>query len=189
MKINKLLIGCSIFISISPLTGCSNKSDTNIEDLIKTTVVSEEELTKNAREITGPLPDNSIANKNDTSYENNPDIIGQPTIDVIGEITEIHDTSITISIEEKVKAEPPEGLTLDPTLDGTKIITKEQTLTVTNETFINIEKEDKTTAASYSQIKVGDIVKFSYTSYKTGEQILSTITIINTDSNETSNSE
>lgn len=189
MKINKLLIGCSILITISPITGCSNKSDSKIDDLIETTVVSKEELNKNAREITGSLPDNSIANIHEPLNENDPNIIGQPNLDVIGEITAIHDTSITISIKEEVSTDPPEGPTQDSTLDGTKTTITELILTVTNETFINIQKENKTTATSFSEIRVGDIVKFSYTSYKTGEQILSTITIINTANTETIDSE
>jgi len=58
MKIHKILIGCSLFIAISFITGCSSKSNTTIGD-IETTVISDDELNKNAHEISEGLPDNA----------------------------------------------------------------------------------------------------------------------------------
>jgi hypothetical protein len=186
MKIHKLLIGCSVLMTISLITGCSTKSTTNINDLIETTVVSEEELYKNAREVTGPLPDNSMASMNEPLYGNDTfNMSGQPELDMIGEVTAINDATLTIRIEEEINATPPEGPTEDSTLNGMTTTISEQILTVTGETFINIQYGKDTTAASFSDINVGDMVEFSYTFSETGEQILSTLTIKNNTSNET----
>lgn len=175
MKIHKLLIGCSILITISLITGCSSKSNNDIDDTLKTTIVSDEELNKNAREVTEPLPDISTANINDPL--NGTD--SQLDFDMMGEVTAIDGYTLTISMSEESNPNPPESKAEDTDPNGTDITKLEQTLTVTNETFINIQKNSETTAASFSDIKVGDMIKFSYTVSETGDEILYTITIMN----------
>lgn len=185
MKIHKLLIGCSVLMTISLITGCSTKSNTNIDDILKTTVVSDDELDKNAREITNPLPDISTANINEAYGNDDPNMNGQTDVDVMGEVTAIDDTTLTISIEEEIKANPTEEKAEASTINETDTTMSELTLTVTNETFINIQHDNETTAASFQDINIGDTIKFSYTESENGEQILSTITIMNITNNET----
>lgn len=168
MKIHKLLIGCSILMTLSLLTGCSNKSDTNIDDLIETTIVSDEELNKNAYEVTETLPDNSITRNEALDGNTAPNTSEQLDSDITGKVTAIDNNTLTISIE-----------------DDTDSNISEQTLNVTSETFINIQTKNETTAASFTDIKVGDMIKYRFTLSETGEQILYDITIMNTDSNKT----
>lgn len=160
-------------MTINLITGCSNKSHSDIDAYIETTVISDEELYQDARKITEPLPDNSIATINEIDDHN-----------MIGEVTAINSNTLTITIEEVNNANPSKAPTEGSISNGTDTLTAEHTLTVTDETFIHIQNDSETTTASFSDINVGDMIKFKYLLSETGEEKLFTITILNMSNKE-----
>ncbi len=177
MKIKKLLIGCSTLMTISLITGCSTTSNSDLDSNIEITVISDEELTKNTREVTEALPDISKEDVNE-SFD------GQPTFAMMGEVTAINGSTISIipdiSTNGATLSDKTNTNASDSTSSTSDDIMPEQTLTVTDGTIVNFKTDSEILSASLSDISIGNIVSYNYTLSEAGEEILSNITIIDT---------